>query len=184
MAVHEIVDSRFGAIVIERTDAGRAVRISGETIPAGSITRIGGAQMRGDVPIGTRNPRYLHLELDGRSFEVRPAAGRLTRRSYRIDVAGHGTSWLWTPATRHSHQLLGDERATGRAELGIFTAHQATITARWSDESHAGGSGAAAAGITGEDCALGYLLAAGFGTGAQALLMAIFHGTVDILIPG
>lgn len=34
-----------------------------------------------------------------------------------------------------------------------------------------------------EDCALGYLLAASFGPSDQTLLLTIFRGTVDILIP-
>lgn len=184
MPVQEITDSRFGAIVIERVDNGRTVRVSAEAIPTGSITRTGGARMRDDVPIGTRNPRYLRLEIDGRTYDVRPAAGRLTRRSYRIAIAGHGRSWLFAPATRHGHRLLRSEPATARAEIAVVTADRATIAARWSDVSHTGDPSEEPLGITAEDCTLGYLLAASFGTGAQSLPMAIFRGTVDILIPG
>lgn len=183
MSVQEITDARFGAIAIERAEDDRTVNVSGEAIPTGSLARTGGARRRGDVPIGTRDPRYLHLEIDGRTYDVRPAAGRLTRRSYRIDIAGHGQSWLFDPAARHGHRLLRGERATAPVELGVFGAGRVAIAAQWAEPSHTGDTSKEPDVITADDCALGYLLSAAFGTGAQALPMAIFQGTVDILIP-
>lgn len=177
-------DPEFGVIVIERTDHGRTVRVWGEAIPTASITRTGGAQMRGDVPIGTRNPRLLHLELGGRTYDLAPAAGRLTRRSYRATVSGHGHQWLFVPTAGRSHRLLRDEHDQSAVELGVFTAGRVTIAAQWLRPPEAGRPPDEHPGSTGADCAMGYVLAASFGTNARGMLMAIFAGTVDILIPG
>lgn len=48
MSAQEIVDSRFGAVVVERVDDGRTLRVSGEAIPAGSIAQTGGVRRDND----------------------------------------------------------------------------------------------------------------------------------------
>lgn len=57
MSAQEIVDSRFGAVAVERVDDGRTLRVSGEAIPAGSIAQTGGVRHDNDsVELGVSPP--------------------------------------------------------------------------------------------------------------------------------
>ncbi|WP_433604888.1 hypothetical protein [Prescottella agglutinans] len=115
---------------------------------------------------------------------MRPAIGRFSRRSYRVDVTGHGHSWLFTPATATAHRLVQGSRYTGNNEIGMFTATENEVTVEWSQEVRFAGAVAGKVDSTPLDCALGYLLAAAFGTGAQLMLAAVVAGAAETLFPG
>jgi hypothetical protein len=186
MTAQDMSDDRYGSIVVERKvgkGERRIVAVSGKKIPSASITRNGGSEVRHDVPVGTRRSRYLQLALGGQNYDLSPSAGRFSRRSYRVEVAGHGAHWLFAPVTRDSSRLVRAGRYAGSSELGIFTADAVAITARWSELADANIADQAF-NISPHDCALGYLLAASFGTGSRSMLMGIFNSVVDPLVPG
>jgi hypothetical protein len=181
----EVDDSRYGSVLVDYSDEGRTIVVTGETIPPVSLARIGEpTERRADVPIGTRDARHLHLVVDGIDYTLRPSGGRSSRRSYRVRVSGPDSSWLFTPATRRSHRLVRGRRYTRDNEIGLFTVDQGSIGVRWSHDTRGTDAMAHAGDATPLECALGYVLAAGFGTGAHLMVSAIFNGTVDILLPG
>lgn len=99
MPTHEMLDSRYGSIILERSDDGRSFVVSGDSILTSSVTRSGDHPVRTDVPIGTRDGQHLHLLLDGKEYDLDPSLGKFSRRSYRIRITGHDQEWLVTAAT-------------------------------------------------------------------------------------
>lgn len=180
----EMWDARYGTVVVETTDDGRGIVVYGDDVPTASITRTGTSEIRSDVPIGTRDGQHLQLLLDGEEYAVRPGRGRFSRRSYRVRVSGHGHEWLFAPATPSSHRLVKGSGYRGDNELGMFTADEASITAEWSTEIRIAGMVAGAPDSTSSDCALGFVLAAAFGTGARLMMVAIASAAADAFFPG
>ncbi|MGO4205546.1 hypothetical protein AB4Z09_28195 [Rhodococcus sp. TAF43] len=114
MPAYGMLDPLYGPVALEQDRDGSRLSVFGDSIPTCSITRTSDAAVRDDVPIGTRDGEHLCLTLDGKDFDVRPSAGRFSRRSYRVDVTGHGHSWLFTPATATAHRLVQGSRYTGQ----------------------------------------------------------------------
>lgn len=124
------------------------------------------------------------MTLDGNEFDVQPSLGRFSRRSYRVEVTGYGHSWLFTPASPTAHRLVQGSRYTGHNMIGMFTADDDVVTVEWAQEVRFAGAAARKVDSAPLDCALGYLLAAAFGTGAQLMLAAIVTGATGALFPG
>ncbi len=181
---YETLDPLYGPILLERDRDGSRVTVCGESIPTASINRTSDAAVRSDVPIGTRDGGQLRLMLGGNEFDVRPSPGRFSRRSYRVEVTGHGHSWLFTPASPTAHRLVQGSRYTGHNEIGIFTSDEDEVRVELSQEISVAGAVAHKVDSTPLDCALGYLLTAAFGTGAQLMLAAIVTGATGALFPG
>jgi hypothetical protein len=189
MPAYELWDARYGEVAVDLRVDERRVTVSGESIPIATLERAGTAGLdpdglRKDVPIGTRHGRELRLTLDGDRYELHPGRGRFSRRSYRIGVTGRGHEWLFTPATPDSHRLVRGSRYRGDNEVAMFTTDESGITAEWSTEIRVAGVVAAAADPTPADCALGYALAAAFGTGARLMVVAIAAAASDAFFPG
>ncbi|ETD34365.1 hypothetical protein W823_04045 [Williamsia sp. D3] len=163
MPAQELVDSHHGLILLDRDDDGRVV-VSGESIPTASIN----LSMDGDA---SRN----NLALDEVRYELLVFKGSW-RRAHRIEISGATGHWIFAPATRRSHRLIRGHRGVESKEVGKVVAEQQRVTAHW-------GSGSDSKPTPGE-CAMGYLLAATYGTGKPLTLMAIFQGTVNVLVPG
>lgn len=163
MPTQELVDSHYGLILLDRDDDGHVV-VSGESIPTASINR----SIDGDA---SRN----NLALDEVQYELLVFKGPW-RRAHRIEISGPAGRWIFAPATRRSHCLVRGYRSAESTEVGKLVAEQTRVTALW-------GSGSDSKPSPGE-CAMGYLLAATYGTGKPLTLMAIFQGTVNVLVPG
>jgi hypothetical protein len=168
MPIRVQLDSHYGLIVLNRSDDGHVV-VSGELIPTASIERIDG-----------EDGRHSRLILDEERYDLLVSGGGFWRRARRAEVAGPTERWVFVAATRRSHRLARGPRGTESNEVGRLSAAEQSVTAKWR---HVPG-GAADLQPSPKECAMGYLLAASYGTGSALTLMAIFQGTVDVLVPG
>ena len=163
MPTQELVDSHYGLILLDRDDDGHVV-VSGESIPTASINR----SIDGDA---SRN----NLALDEVRYELLVFKGSW-RRAHRNEISGPTGRWIFAPSTQRSHCLVRGHRSAEPTEVGKLVAEQTRVTALW-------GSGSDSKPSPGE-CAMGYLLAATYGTGKPLTLMAVVQGTVNVLVPG
>ncbi|MFC9856847.1 MULTISPECIES: hypothetical protein [unclassified Streptomyces] len=154
-------DDHYGEISVELTgEHGEVLVVSGENIPRVTLTRAPGAGIDDHIAIGTRVPGHLTLTVDGRDATIRPAKGRLSRRSYRVDVTYAGTSYRLVPDSIPSSRLTRDGK-----RIGDFSSDgDRRVVAEWRAET-------AGAAIEPLDAAIGYALAAAFGTGGQPMWM-------------
>lgn len=161
-----IKDTHFGAITV-RHDGQDRVDVDGETIPRVVLERDPAAEVDPHTAIGTRDPAHLTLRIDGRDVAVRPAKGRLTRRSYRVDVEYGGADYRLVPDSVASSRLTRDGE-----HLGDFSSDgDERVIAEWK-EGHE---------IQPADAAIGYALASAFGTGGQPMWMMIVDGVSSAL---
>ncbi|MEW2136342.1 hypothetical protein AB0892_06985 [Streptomyces sp. NPDC005409] len=153
-----IDDTHFGGITV-RQDRQERLEVSGEVIPHVLLERGPGAAVDPHIAIGTRDPALLTLRIDGAQAEVRPAKGRLSRRSYRVDVEYGGVRYRLVPDSVPSSRLTRDG-----VHIGDFTCDgDETVVAAWKEGSR----------IQAADAAIGYALASAFGTGGQPLWMML-----------
>ncbi|MER7882416.1 hypothetical protein ABTY35_06205 [Streptomyces fimicarius] len=162
-------DDHHGDILVELTgEQGEILIVSGEGIPRVVLTRAPGAEPDAHIVIGTRDPRRLTLTVDGRDATIKPRKGRLRRRSYRVDVRCAGTSYRLVPDSIASSRLTRDGR-----HIGDFSSNgDRRVIAEWRD-------GAAVEPL---DAAIGYALAAAFGTGGQPMWMMAVE-TISEFLP-
>ena len=163
MPTQELVDSHYGLVLLDRDDDGHVV-VSGESIPTASTS----LSIDGEAS-------HNNLALDEVRYELLVSKGSW-RRAHRIEISGPPGRWNFAPATRRSHRLVRGHRSVESKEVGKFVAEQQRVTAHWE-------SGTDSKPSPGE-CAMGYLLAATYGTGKPLTLMTIFQGTVNVLVPG
>lgn len=150
-----ITDHRYGPIMVTVT-AQRSVVLEGDNVPLVRIGRTEGARTHATVPVGTRRPEDLTMTLDGQPARLSPARGRLSRRSYRIDVTHEGAHYRLQPISLAGSRLRRDGRPLGE----LFWLDDDRF-AEWEPS----------ADLRPSDAALGYALAASFGTGAQPFWM-------------
>ncbi|NDZ56348.1 hypothetical protein G3I47_03505 [Streptomyces anulatus] len=153
-----VEDDHHGDILVELTgEHGEMLVVSGERIPRVVLTRAPGAEVDDHIVIGTRDPRHLTLTVDGREATITPGKGKLRRRSYRVDVRCAGTSYRLVPDSIPSSRLTRDGK-----HIGDFSSDgDRRVLAEWRP-------GAA---VEPADAAIGYALAAAFGTGGQPMWM-------------
>lgn len=164
-----VEDDHHGDILVELAgERGEMLVVSGERIPCVVLTRAPGAEVDDHIAIGTRDPRHLTLTVDGREATITPGKGKLRRRSYRVDVRCAGTSYRLVPDSIPSSRLTRDGK-----HIGDFSSDgDRRVLAEWR-------SGAV---VEPADAAIGYALAAAFGTGGQPLWMMLVD-TVSELLP-
>ncbi|PZT69003.1 hypothetical protein DN402_16790 [Streptomyces sp. SW4] len=162
-------DERFGTITVHLdTELGEVV-VEGERVPRIDLYREEDTEADPHVPVGTRDRALLTLKIDGEEAEIVPAKGRLTRRSFAVDVRFGDGSWRLVPDSIPGSRLL-----RGEEHLGDFSSDgDGHVLAEWRE-------GAEPEAL---DVALGYALAAGFGTGAQPMWMLAVEAVGDML-PG
>ncbi|MFF3325678.1 hypothetical protein [Streptomyces sp. NPDC002889] len=160
-------DDLFGEITV-RPDNQESLVVEGERIPRIEVHRAPGSQKDDQVAIGTRDPRHLTMTVNGAQVALRPAKGRLSRRSYRIEVEYDGTVWVLLPDSIPGSRLTRDG-----SHLGDFSSEgDGRVIAEWRAEAE----------VHPLDASVGYALAAAFGTGGQpAWMMAI--DTVGAMLP-
>ncbi|MFE6767619.1 hypothetical protein ACFVFD_01415 [Streptomyces fimicarius] len=161
-------DDHHGDILVELTgEQGEMLIVSGEGIPRVVLTRAPGAEADDHIVIGTRDPRRLTLTVDGRDATIKPGKGKLRRRSYRVDVRCAGTFYRLVPDSIPSSRLTRDGK-----HIGDFSSNgDRRVIAEWRD-------GAAVEPL---DAAIGYALAAAFGTGGQPMWMMAVEAISEFL---
>ncbi|MFF7034675.1 MULTISPECIES: hypothetical protein [Streptomyces] len=164
-----VEDDHHGDILVELTgEQAEILIVSGEGIPRVVLTRAPGAEADAHIVIGTRDPRRLTLTVDGRDATIKPGKGKLRRRSYRVDVRCAGTSYRLVPDSIASSRLTRDGR-----HIGDFSSNgDRRVIAEWRDGSA----------VEPLDAAIGYALAAAFGTGGQPMWMMAVE-TISEFLP-
>lgn len=166
---HTVEDDRFGALTVRLDSERGEVTVTGERVPRVELWRAEGTEGEDHIPVGTRDGARLTLTVDGEEAVIDPAKGRLTRRSYRVDVRYAERSWRLVPDS-----IPGSRLVRAGAYLGDFSSDgDGKVLVEWRED----------ADPEALDAALGYALAAAFGTGAQPLWMTAIEMVGDLL-PG
>ncbi|MFD0149170.1 hypothetical protein ACWGQ4_00785 [Streptomyces sp. NPDC055721] len=131
-------------------DAG-TLRVSGHGLPTVELVRAPGTSPDPHIPIGTRKPALLTLSIDGQPATIRPARGRLLRRSYRVDVRTDGVRYRLVPCGYAESRFSRDGKRLGI----LLCSGDGKVIDEWDGEP------------TPRDLAVGTALAAAFGTGAS-----------------
>ncbi|MGW1297037.1 hypothetical protein [Streptomyces sp. NPDC002533] len=164
-----VQDDRHGDILVELVGEQREMLVvSGEGIPRVVLTRAPGAEADDHILIGTRDPRRLTLTVDGRDATIEPGKGKLRRRSYRVDVRCAGTAYRLVPDSIPSSRLTRNGK-----RIGDFSSvgGDRRVLAEWRD----------GAVVEPADAAIGYALAAAFGTGGQPMWMMTVEAVSEFL---
>ncbi|WP_344574612.1 hypothetical protein [Streptomyces lunalinharesii] len=150
-------DPLFGDVRIA-LDADRGVlTVTGDEIPTVSLVRAEGTDVDETVPLGTRSAAALTLTVDGERARLAPARGRFLRRSYRVDVECAGGRYRLTPDSMEESTLFKDGITIGE----LSSTGDGRVSANWPEDRPAGSE------VLPRDAAVGYALAAAFGTGGQ-----------------
>ncbi|MGP3683627.1 hypothetical protein ACTVZO_02775 [Streptomyces sp. IBSNAI002] len=161
-----IEDTRFGGITV-RQDGQNRIEVAGEGIPHVVLERDPEAEADPHIAIGTRDPARLRMLVDGREAGLHPGKGRLSRRSYRVDVRHDGADYRLVPDSVPGSRLTRDG-----VHLGDFSSDGGeTVIAEWKD----------GADTRPADAAIGYALASAFGTGGQPMWMMVVDAVTDAL---
>lgn len=151
------VDLLFGDVHVA-LDADRGVlTVTGDEVPTVSLVRAEGTDVDEAVPLGTRSAAALTLTVDGETARLAPARGRFLRRSYRVDVECAGVRYRLTPDSMEESTLFKDGIAIGE----LSSTGDGRVSATWPEDRPAGSE------VLPRDAAVGYALAAAFGTGGQ-----------------
>ncbi|MFD8980132.1 hypothetical protein [Streptomyces sp. NPDC059564] len=161
-----IEDTRFGGITV-RQDGQDRLEVEGEGIPRVVLERDPESEVDPQTAIGTRDPAFLTLRIDGREAELKPAKGALSRRSYRVDVEFEGVAYRLVPDSVPSSRLTRDG-----AHIGDFSSDgDELVLAEWREDAE----------VRPLDASVGYALASAFGTGGQPMWMMIVDGVSSAL---
>jgi hypothetical protein len=154
-----------------RTNAERGVvEVSGEQVPTVVIQRSADAEPNKFVPIGTRKADHLTMSVDGAEAELRPGPGKLTRRSYRVDLTLARTHYTFIPDDDTDTQFVRDGVRIASFSMdgeGRFTVHW---QAERDDSQPA-------------DAAIGYALSVAFRTGAMGIFSVLLNGSENVARP-
>ncbi|GAA2242896.1 hypothetical protein GCM10010145_06550 [Streptomyces ruber] len=162
-------DDRHGAVSVELSGehGDTLVVTGGDAIPRVVLTRAPEAEVDEQIVIGTRDPRHLRMTVGGDDAEITPARGRLTRRSYRVDVSYAGAAYRLVPVSVGTSRLTRDGK-----RLGKFSSDgDLRVIAEWEEGAE----------VVPADAAVGYALAAAFGTGGQSLWTAVVEVVSEAL---
>ncbi|MGW5848984.1 hypothetical protein ACWFQ8_13720 [Streptomyces sp. NPDC055254] len=161
-----VPDTLFGEITVRRQGQDR-IDVQGGAIPSATLRRDAASPPDPAVAIGTRDPDNLTLHIDGHRADLRPAKGRLSRRSYRVEATYDGARYRLVPDSLTTSRLTREG-----VHLGDFSCDgDEHPRARWQDGRD----------VRPADASIGYLLASAFGTGAQPLWMMLTDAVTDAL---
>ncbi|WP_214402887.1 hypothetical protein [Pseudonocardia lacus] len=150
-------DERFGHVRVEVDRATGLVEVSGVAVPRVLLRRRGAEPCSARFPIGTRDPARLDLLAAGHRWVVAPARGGLTRRSHRVEARRGAVRLRLVPCASGRSRLLRDGRELGQLRSVPHSGSNPEVSARWRPSGR----------VEPVDAAVGYALAAGFGTGAR-----------------
>lgn len=175
-----VADPVFGTISWQ-LDSGRLL-LTGDGVPDVELVYTGSVEPHQAIPIGTRRRHDLSMTVGGQDIDLRPGSGRLTRRSYRIAVGAPVGALVFTLCTPTESRLVRGSDYRGDNELGMFSrAEHGEVCATWSDTVTALGVVMTAPAPEPAEAAIGYALAAGFGTGARLFLAACMDALEQLL---
>ncbi|WP_245700773.1 hypothetical protein [Streptomyces roseifaciens] len=164
-----VQDDRFGEITVLLNDEEGWVEVLGDAIPPAALDRAAGAETDAHVPIGTRKGAHLTMTVDGDPVRLAPGKGKLSRRSYAVDVTRDGITYRLVPDSIAGSRLLKDGK-----HIGDFSSDgDGRVLAEWKE----------GADVSPADASVGYALAAAFGTGGQPMWMMAIEAAAE-LIPG
>lgn len=167
IAESPVTDALFGPLTVRLYTGRGEVVVDGEAIPRIVLSRATGTKADGDIPVGTRDAGLLVLSIGGEAAALAPSKGRLTRRSYRVDVRHAGRHWRLVPRSMKDSRFLRNDR-----RLGVFASQgDGQVEADWRPDAKPDAM----------DAAVGYALAAAFGTGAQPVWMAAADVIGDLI---
>ncbi|NGO07637.1 hypothetical protein G5C60_08215 [Streptomyces sp. HC44] len=165
-----IQDDLFGELSVWSDPEKGEVAVGGRAVPDVVLRRVAGTRTnrtKEHIPIGTRKRGRLTLDVDGQEAVIRPAKGRVTRRSYRIDVRHAGRAYRLLPDSIAGSRLLKDKE-----HIGDFSSDgDGRVLAEWKEGAR----------VEAADAALGYALAAAFGTGAQPMWTLALDAIGDLI---
>lgn len=148
-------------------DGGHVI-VSGPQIPTVRIERRGPATDQ--TPIGTLDPRSLGMTVEGLAATVTPSSGGILRGSHKARVESLAGHVLFAPCSGQSHRLVRGTAYSGDNEMGRFErGSDGQITVQWSDDRSLFGVLPKKSAAQPTDAAIGYALAAAFGTGGRDL---------------
>lgn len=154
-------DEHFGEVTVQLNAADGMVEVSGAAIPSATLRRLDGATPHQHCPIGTRDGAHLDVRVAGIEAAILLPPGGLTRRSYRVDLRHGEVGYRLVPSTGEASTLLRDG-----SRIGLLTTDiHGGVSAEWNSPDQ----------VDPRDAAVGYLLAASFGTGAQNALVSLLE---------
>lgn len=161
-------DRVFGRVRLDLDADAGLLTVRGDRVATAELRRAPGAPAAGHVPIGTRAGAYLHLSVDGRPAHLTPGQGRLTRRSHRVEVIYGGAVYRLLPDSPNGSRLVKE----GRRIADFSSDGTGHVWADWHPD---------VAPPLREDAAIGYTLAAAFGTGAEPAWRLLLQAALDLV---
>ncbi|WP_156725723.1 hypothetical protein [Streptomyces apocyni] len=162
-------DDLFGEITVQLDVQEGRLMVEGELIPRVTLRRDPEADVDEHVAIGTREGERLRLTVGGAEATLRLGKGGISRRSYRVDVEHDGVRYRLVPDSVPSSRLTRDG-----AYVGDFLSDgDGRVIAEWRDRNRDRTGESEGEGkregpdVQPVDAAIGYALAAAFGTGGQ-----------------
>ncbi|MBB5121399.1 hypothetical protein AF335_13670 [Streptomyces eurocidicus] len=161
-------DPVFGRITVSLDSGGGLLDVSGPAIPHVTLRRAPGRRTHEHVPIGSRDAAALTLTVDGAEVPLALGRGRITRRSYAVTVRAADGRYRLVPSSDADSRL-----SRNGSRLGGLTARHSGIVepARWRRRAK----------VMPVDAALGYALAAAFGTGARSAPGMLLEAGLDLV---
>lgn len=160
------VDDRFGEVTVRIDSEGGLVEVRGPSLPPARLRRGVDGRVDRYSRIGSRDRAHLTLRVGDAEAVIAPAPGGVTRRSYRVDARVHSVAYRLVPNGPSTSALRRD-----RAQIGTLVADEdGGVTAIW----------ATSPTVRPTDAAVGYLLAAAFGTGAPPGWEVVLHGLLAL----
>lgn len=161
LAMQIETDELFGDLTVHVNPEDGCVEVGGTNIPSATLQRLDGAKPDPHSPIGTRDAEHLALRVAGTAARISPGAGRVSRRSYRVDVEHGEVRYRLVPDSFDTSKLLRNGTKIGR----LCADAEGGVSAQWEQNRR----------VESQDATVGYLLAAAFGTGAQHFLMTVIE---------
>ncbi|WP_028479623.1 hypothetical protein [Nocardia sp. CNY236] len=182
---HAVADSViYGNLLITATDSSVSVQLESDDSTVVVIERTG-PRTRKNIPIGTRDPRFLTARVNDREITVTPGSGRFLKRSYRILVEIEDrvislgamdidTSTFIDGKPNEIVNQYGDltARSDGSVEVGWAVPQRVRLVNRMVVPPEP----------TVDDVLIGFALAAAFGTGGLSVT-TIVMGLVASVFP-
>ncbi|MFR9751676.1 hypothetical protein ACL02S_11650 [Nocardia sp. 004] len=175
----------FGNIRITRTDSSVSTRLESDESTVVTIERIG-PRTRKNVPIGTRDPKFLTARVNDLEITVIPGSGRILKRSYRILVEIEDRIISFRPDSIDTCTFVNGKPHEIEKQYGDFTARpDGSVGVLWATPEMIPivNTMSVPPEPTVEDTLIGYALAGAFGTGALSLT-TIVMGMVAAVFPG